>query len=205
MIWMASAASKGIDDSDDNESDDDAIPPLITPCVRQGASSFVPEYDRYSDSDSDEEICDIVGTKSEIRNICLCLFSYGRIFILTLHSLSFVPEPHANMASTKARPAAKAESPTSEGTGNADDFMPHLTTPSRSKKPRDRMLHNHVYRNEGKIIIECLKCPRNVAKPPFKKEWKSFNATLLRDRLTRNCAGVDLDLQMQLLESEFSK
>ena len=71
----------------------------------------------------------------------MCLFSCGRIFILTVRSLSFVPEPPANVASTKARPAAKAGSPTSEGTGDDDDFMPHLTTPSRSKKPRDQMLH----------------------------------------------------------------
>jgi len=52
---LASAASKGIDDSDDDESDDDEsdddeVPPLIPPCVRQGASSFVREFDRYSDS-----------------------------------------------------------------------------------------------------------------------------------------------------------
>ena len=71
MIWMASAASKGIDDSDDDESDDDEsdddeVPPLVPPCVRRGASSFVPEFDRDSDSDSDcdEEMCNIVGTKS---------------------------------------------------------------------------------------------------------------------------------------------
>ena len=153
-------------------------------------------------------MCDIVGTKSEYRNICLCLFSCGYIFILTIHFLSFVTEPTANMTSTKARPAAKAGSPSPECTGDTDDFMSHLTTPSRSKKPRDQILRKcfTITRiNEGKIIIECLKCPRNVAKAPFKKEWKSFNATLLRDHLTRNCAGVDLDLQMQLLESEYYK
>ena len=53
----------GEDESDAEESDDDEAsddPPLLPPCVRQGASSF-----HYSDSDSDEEMCDIVGTKSE--------------------------------------------------------------------------------------------------------------------------------------------
>ena len=53
------------DESDDDESDDDDDPPLLPPCVQRGASSFVNEYVHYSDSDSDEEMCDIVGTKSE--------------------------------------------------------------------------------------------------------------------------------------------
>jgi len=53
------------DESDDDESDDDDDPPLLPPCVGRGASSFVNKPVHYSDSDSDEEMCDIVGTKSE--------------------------------------------------------------------------------------------------------------------------------------------
>ena len=52
----------------------------------------------------------------------------------------------------------------------------------------------------GKVQLDCLKCPKDAAKPPFQRVWNKVNGTTLMNHLTRDCPGVDINLRMKLLQ-----
>ena len=70
-----------------------------------------------------------------------------------------------------------------------------------SRKPRNYLLYSCFKETKTEKGYEyiCEKCPKNVAKPVYKKVWKNKNATILMEHLTRDCAGVDISFRIQLL------
>jgi len=82
----------------------------------------------------------------------------------------------------------------------------NLLPPGSSRKPKDGLLHSCIEVTnlpDGKLLITCCKCPKDVAKPV--KQWrvKTLNAKHIRDHLLC-CAGVDISLAIKLQECKLS-